>query len=106
MRSFYVKSVPMPLVIGGWSYGTHVHTTTPERAEQCAREIGYEPVAVNECPDTFTCTCQEDARKEAHEPTFVACGQCGHSFLVQTPEVAAEVRNASVEECAEWHAAI
>lgn len=60
---YFVRSNPMPLVVGGFSVGTHVFTEQPYRAREVATELGYEPLEVIPCPDMFSCTCVADARR-------------------------------------------
>jgi hypothetical protein len=65
MTTFYVQSVPMPLVIGGFSYGTHVATNGDlGSAIEVAKRLGFTPVGAIRCPG-FDCTCQRDARRTA-----------------------------------------
>lgn len=59
-RHFYVTCEPLSLVIGGYSHGGHVFTSSPERAAECMRHNGFQPVTVRECPG-FDCTCTRDA---------------------------------------------
>jgi hypothetical protein len=62
-RSFFAFCEPMPLVIGGFSHGTHVHTSGDAgSALEVARRLGYKVRVVRPCPG-FDCQCAKVAAR-------------------------------------------